>query len=245
MSRKLKKCTAIVTGGSKGYGAGIARQLKSAGATVFITGRDEKALMITAKQLGVHAIQADVSRSADWDRLFETVKNETGRLDILVNNAGAGGDIVEVAAQKDEAIAACIATNLTGAMMGCRRAAVMMKNQKSGTIINIASACAIYAWPGWAVYSAAKGGIMQFSRCLYAELRGHGVRVTAIIPSWGATGFAKAAHIEGPGMDAKVRKACIQPREIGDLVVYLATLPAHLAIPDVTLLPLVQEIIPM
>ena len=138
-----KEARILVTGGSGGYGRGIAAVLKEAGAELWITGRDPAKLEKTAAELGVHAIPADVTSGADWDR----VMREIGALDVLVNNAGSGGRIAPVVEQSDEEIIRTIETNLTGALLGCRRAAAVMMRRKRGTIINIASVCALYAWP--------------------------------------------------------------------------------------------------
>lgn len=244
MTVDLSKAVAIVTGGSKGYGAGIAEALKKRGARVWITGRDQKALDRTAKRLGVHGVKADVTVASDWDRLFEEVLGASrGRLDVLVNNAGAGIRIAPLAEQTDEEIERSIAVNLTGALLGCRRAAAVMKKQKSGTIINVSSVCARQAWPAFAPYSAAKAGMGQATDCLYNELRPFGVRVTSVIPSWGATEFAEAANL--PKRDAKTRAKCIQPLELGELIVQICSLPAHLNIQDVTLWPMIQEVVPL
>ena len=180
VSDTLKDKVAIVSGGSKGYGAGIAAVLQQSGARVWITGRDAGALDAAASRLGVQTVQADVTRPADWDRVFDTVMQTAGHLDILVNNAGGGGKIAPLDQQSDESIAGTIALNLTGQLYGCRRAAAVMKRQRGGLIINISSVCARYAWPGWGPYSAAKAGLYQFSHCLYTELREHGVRATTI-----------------------------------------------------------------
>ncbi len=242
----LKNQVAIVTGGSKGYGAGIAARLKARGARVWITGRDEAALNATAAQLGVQAVRADATVPADWDRLFAEVLRVAGRVDILVNNAGAGLKIAPFEEQTDEAIAASVTLNLVAPMYGWRRAAPLMKKQGGGTIVNISSGCALHAWPGWGPYSGAKAGLNQASHCLYTELRAHGVRVATVTPYWGATDFVAASGIAGhPAGDPAIRTKCMQPEEMGDLVVQTCELPAHLAIPDVTVQPLVQEIMPM
>lgn len=244
MNADLSKCTAIVTGGAKGFGSGIAEALRRRGADVWITGRDEAALERTADALKVHAVRADVTRGEDWDRLFGEVSEAgRGRIDILVNNAGAGVRIAPVEEMSDEEIQASISVNLVGAILGCRRAAPVMRKQKSGTIINVSSVCARQAWPGWSVYSAAKAGLVQFSNCLYTELREHGVRVTSVIPSWGATGFLTAANLDA--LDAETRAGCIQPWDMGELVADICALPPHLQIQDVTLWPLVQEVSPL
>lgn len=246
MTENLDGAVAIVTGGSRGYGAGIAEALRQAGAQVWITARGEKALAATAERLGVHAIRADVTIPEDWDRLFAEVAGGTGRLDVLVNNAGAGIHIAPMTEQTDADIATSIMVNLTGTLFGCRRAAQVMQQQKHGTIINISSVCALHAWPGFGPYSAAKAGLNMFSHCLYTELREAGVRVTTLTPSWGATNFAVAAGLPpGPNDTPTVRAKKMQPLELGRLVVQVCTLPEHLVIPDMTVQPLIQRIEPM
>jgi NAD(P)-dependent dehydrogenase (short-subunit alcohol dehydrogenase family) len=228
----------IVTGGSRGYGAGIAEAFVQAGARVWITGRDEPRLLETAERIGANAFVADVADGCAWDRLLDAVKEQTGRLDVLVNNAGEGVHISPVCEQTDEAIARSLASNLTGAMLGCRRAANLMKNQGGGLIVNIGSACSTHAWPGWSVYSAAKAGLLMFTRCLLTELRPHGVRVTSILPSWGRTDFTDAAHL--PPRDAAILSQCISPADLGTLIVQTAQLPAHLVAEEIKLWPMVQ-----
>jgi NAD(P)-dependent dehydrogenase (short-subunit alcohol dehydrogenase family) len=243
MSSSLKGAKAIVTGGSRGYGAGIAAVLVERGAQVWITGRDEAALCKAEKATGAKAIKADVTSPPDWDRVFEIVASRDKRLDILINNAGAGINIAPTADQKDAEIAASIAVNLTGAIYGCRRAAKLMIPRKSGTIINVLSVCATQAWPGFGPYSAAKAGLMQFTKCLYTELRPHGVRATSVIPSWGNTDFGRALGYPPPPPKEAAKR--IQPRELGELIASICELPAHLAIQDVTLWPLVQKVEPL
>ena len=231
----------LVTGGASGYGMGIVKVLKEAGAEVWITGRNQDKLKRTASELGVKAVCADVSSGTDWDRVF----TEMGDIDVLVNNAGAGGHLVPVAEQKDEDIIATISTNLTGLILGCSRAAKIMCAKKSGTILNISSVCALYAWPSWSVYTAAKAGVAKFSHGLYTELRPFGVRVTCLTPSWGQTGFNQAADISGASENPELAEKCTKPEELGVLVREIFETPDHLAIPDVTIQPMVQDICPM
>ncbi|TDU71233.1 NADP-dependent 3-hydroxy acid dehydrogenase YdfG [Prosthecobacter fusiformis] len=230
--------TVIVTGGSRGYGAGIAEAFIKAGASVWITGRNEQVLNATAQRIGAHAFVADVADGAAWDRLMETVMKETGRLDVLVNNAGEGVKIGPVSALQDAHLVQSIASNLTGAMLGCARAAGIMQRQGSGLIVNIGSACSKHAWPGWSVYSAAKAGLLMFSKCLLTELRPHGIRVTSVLPSWGQTDFTDAAGL--PPRDADILSRCISPADLGHVLVGLAEAPAHLVTEELTLWPMVQ-----
>ena len=238
----LKAAKAIVTGGSSGYGKGIAAALCAAGAKVWITGRDAAKLEAAARETGATPFVADVSSPADWDRLFDAVGDD---LAVLVNNAGAGGPIKPVAEQRDADIAATIATNLTGVIYGCARAGRVMAARKSGAIINVSSVCALYAWPGWSVYTAAKAGLAKFSHGLYTELRPHGVRVTCLTPSWGRTDFNKAAGISGASEDQALADKCTAPADLGRIVVRILETPDYLAVPDITVQPMVQAIEPM
>jgi NAD(P)-dependent dehydrogenase (short-subunit alcohol dehydrogenase family) len=243
MSGTLAGKVAVVTGASRGYGAGIARALAGAGASVWITGRSAADLAVVAAGIGARAVAADVTKGGDWDRLFQEVTRDAGRLDILVNNAGGGGHIAPAAGLTDDEIESSLAVNLTGAILGCRRAAAIMTRQKSGTIVNISSVCAVEAWPSWSVYSAAKAGLLQFTRCLYTELRPSGARATCLIPSWGATDFLRASGL--PDFDPETAGKAIQPGEIGKVVVDICLLPPHLTVQEMVLLPLVQEIEPL
>jgi NAD(P)-dependent dehydrogenase (short-subunit alcohol dehydrogenase family) len=239
----VKGKTTIVTGGSKGYGYGIAEALKSAGAEVWITSRHRDELERAAGKLGVHAFAADATRAEDWDRLIEAATDRNGTVDILVNNAGGGIKKAPLVEQSDEQIEGSIAVNLTAAILGCRRVVPFMKAQKSGIIVNVSSICAREAWPGWSVYSAAKVGLSLFSQCLYLEVQDFGVRVTTLIPSWGETEFLAATNL--PPREPDIEKKVTKPRELGDLVVQICELPEHLEILDFTVLPTVQKISPM
>ena len=157
---ELKGIKAIVTGGGSGFGKGIAEALSAAGAKVWITGRNRAKLGAAAEEIGAQAFVADASVGEDWNRLLA----EVGDVDVLVNNAGFGGKIAPLAEQEDSDIAAVVATNLTGAIMGASRAAKVMAKRRRGVIVNISSVCALHAWPGWSVYTAAKAGLLKFIR---------------------------------------------------------------------------------
>lgn len=238
---KIAGAKVIITGGSDGYGKGIARVFKEAGAAVWITGRNEEKLAGTAAELGVDFLAADVTRAEDWDKLFALVKTP----DILINNAGNGGKIAPVAEQSDMDIINTININLTGVILGCRRAAALMIPRKKGMILNISSVCALYAWPAWSVYTAAKAGLSKFSHGLYTELRPYGIRVSCVTPSWGQTNFNNAANIKGASEDPALAAKCTAPEELGRIIAGIVEQPDHLAIPDITIQPMVQDISPM
>lgn len=243
MSPSLQGKIALVTGGAKGFGLGIARSLARAGARVWITGRDQAALDAATRGTGLSAIQADATSPADWDSVVAAVTKAADRIDILINNAGGGVKIASTEEQTDEAIDAAIRLNLNSVIYGCRRVAPLMRRQGSGIILNISSVAGHHAWPTWGVYGAAKAGLNHFSKSLYLELRPHGVRVTTITPSWGATSFTDAAGL-GP-RDAETLAKCIKPEEIGQLVADVCALPPHLCVQETILWPMVQEVNPL
>lgn len=236
----LASQTVIVTGGARGFGAGIAEAFAKAGARVWITGRNETRLKATAARIGATPFVADVADGAAWDRLMTAVLATHGRLDILINNAGEGVKIGPAAEQTDATIAQSLASNLPGTILGCRRAAALMQRQGSGLIVNVGSACSTHAWPGWSVYSAAKAGLLQFTRCLLTELRPHGVRVTSVLPSWGQTDFTEGASL--PPRPPEVLAQCISPADLGNLMVQIAQMPPHLVTEEIRLWPMVQPL---
>lgn len=238
---ELKGIKAIVTGGGSGYGMGIATVLAAAGAEVWVTGRNREKLFAAAGEIGARAFVADASKGEDWNRLLA----EVGEVDVLVNNAGFGGKIAPLTEHEDSGIAAVIATNLTGAIMGASRVARVMAKRRRGVIVNISSVCALHAWPGWSVYTAAKAGLLKFSHALHAEMRPYGVRVTCLIPSWGQTDFNRASGISGPSEDPTLAKECISPSQLGKIVADIVALPDHLTVPELVVQPMIQEIIPM
>lgn len=149
----------------------------------------------------------------------------TGR-DEASLDAGGAVEVTPLAEFEDASIRQCVDTNLVGPLLGLRRAIPLFTKQGGGLVINISSICGVRAWPGWAPYSAAKAGLNQLGRCVYAELREQGVRVTTVVPSWGATGFVDAAGIEGhPAGDPAVRERCMQPAEMGRLVLDIVEMP--------------------
>ncbi len=238
----LNGAVAIVTGASAGYGVGIARVLKARGARVWITARRQAKLEAVAADLSVEAVVADVAVPEDWDRVVQTVLGAAGRLDLLINNAGAGIRIAPLVDLTPAEVQACVATNLNGTMLGCRAVAPHLQAQGSGTIVNISSICDSECWPGFSIYGAAKAGLLAFSKHLYVELRGHGVRVCCLTPSWGATEFREATGMSPA--EESLRSKMTQPDELGELVAQVCELPDHLVIPTMTVLPMVQEIVP-
>jgi 3-oxoacyl-[acyl-carrier protein] reductase len=200
----LKNSVALITGGSSGIGRAVAQSLAASGARVAITGRDERRLTETARELGVHAIHADVAAEADVERTYREVLEKFGDLDILVNNAGSGvfKNLVDFERKEFEAV---FATNVTGAMLMAREAAKHFVKRQRGNIVNIASTAALRGAPKGTAYYASKFALRGMTECWRAELRQHNVRVFLVNPSEVLTNFYPTAGLPQKENATKLR----------------------------------------
>jgi NAD(P)-dependent dehydrogenase (short-subunit alcohol dehydrogenase family) len=195
----VKDKVIVITGGSSGFGREAARMLLARGAKVTITGRDAQRLAAAAKELkheNLLAVRADAVRTEDWQDLIRRVLARFGRLDVLVNNHGAGVKIAPTAEMDDASIQETLDINLASVIRGCREAVPVMKKQGRGHIINVSSACAYHSWPAWGAYTAAKAGLVAFTRCLHLEMLEWGGKATNFIPGAARTNFCKAAKVD-------------------------------------------------
>ena len=188
---------ALVTGGSRGIGAEIARVLAAQGATVAVnySGSADAAASVVSdieQQKGsAVAIQADISQPPACSALVEDVVTRFGGLDILVNNAGITRDGLLVR-MSDEDWDAVLRTNLTGAFSMTRAAAKVMMRARSGSIINISSVVGISGNAGQANYAAAKAGLIGLTKSVARELASRSVRANAIAPGFIETDMTSA-----------------------------------------------------
>ena len=229
----------LITGASSGYGKATAKAFKDNGDIVIMTARNEKKLEEARKEVGGDvAFTMDVTNPADWDKAVDLVKGKYGKLDILVNNAGGGVAIKDVSEFSIDEIDTTIKLNLNSVIYGCRAFADMMKEQKSGTMINISSVCARQCWPTWSVYAAAKAGVLNFSKGMYLEMQPYNVRVTCVVPSSASTGFQSACGI-GETTDK------LLPEDIAETVLYVANLPQRAVVEDVTVWGIDKQVNPL
>lgn len=200
MGEYLRDKVVIVTGGSSGFGLETARFLLAGGAKVVITGRSQPKLDTAAADLGGGAnlmtMAADVVRPADWTALIAATVARFQHLDVLVNNAGAGIKIGPVEQMDDETIRQVIDTNLTGVIIGSREAIKVMRPRGSGLIVNVTSGCCYYSWPNWGIYTAAKSGLVGFTKCLCKEMLEWGGKASLFVPGAAKTSFCDAANID-------------------------------------------------
>jgi 3-oxoacyl-[acyl-carrier protein] reductase len=175
--------TALVTGGSRGIGRGIALELGRAGASVVLgyrSGREEAEAV--AAEIGGRAVQADVSDAESARSLVEAA----GDIDILVNNAGITRDGL-IARMPDEDWHEVLATNLSSMFYTCRAAARPMMKRRAGAIVNVSSIVGVHGNPGQTNYAAAKAGIIGFTKSLARELGSRGVRANVVAPGYVTT----------------------------------------------------------
>ena len=178
---------ALVTGGSRGIGAAISRELASAGARVAVNYRSGKdAAEEIASGIGGIALAANVGDPAEAKELIEGVESELGDVDVLVNNAGITRDTL-IARMSDQEWEEVIETNLRGTFNTCRAVARKMLKRRSGAIVNLTSVVGIHGNPGQANYAASKAGIIGLTKALARELGSRGVRVNAVAPGYIAT----------------------------------------------------------
>ena len=173
-----------MTGGSRGIGAAITRELAQAGARVAVNYRAGKdAAEEIAEEVGGFAVQADVSDPEASKRLVEEVESQLGDLDILVNNAGITRDTL-LARMSDEDWEQVLATNLDGPFHTCRAVVRKMLRRRAGAIVNLTSVVGLHGNPGQANYAASKAGVIGFTKALARELGNRGVRVNAVAPGY-------------------------------------------------------------
>jgi NAD(P)-dependent dehydrogenase (short-subunit alcohol dehydrogenase family) len=170
--------TAIVTGASRGIGAAIARRLAADGARIVVWDREP-----LPGPSGSHVETVDVSDLASVEAAFARTVAAVGRLDILVNNAGVNGPTVPVVDYPEEAWHRVLAVDLTGVFFCCRTVAPHLTANGFGRIVNIASIAGKEGNPNGAAYTAAKHGVVGFTKAFALELAATGVTVNAIAPA--------------------------------------------------------------
>jgi 3-oxoacyl-[acyl-carrier protein] reductase len=230
MQISLKDRIAVVTGGSRGIGRAIAMTLAAAGATVIVNyqrnaaAADETVAAITAADGAAISIQADVSVSADVERLFKTVIDQYGTVDILVNNAGITRDTLLLRMKEDD-FDTVIDTNLRGVYLCTKAALRPMTRARSGRIINITSVVGLIGNAGQSNYAAAKAGIIGFTRAVAREMASRGITVNAVAPGYIETELTA-------GLGEQVRAAILEaiplgrlgtPQDVANLVCFLAS----------------------
>ena len=229
---KLNNKVAVVTGASKGIGAGIAKGLAAEGAAVVVNyssskdGADRVVAEIVENGGRAVAIQGDVSKLADVQRLFAETKKAYGRLDVLVNNAGVYqfaplGEITEEQFHRQ------FNTNVLGLILATQEAAKLFGSE-GGSIINIGSTASSLTPPTTAVYTATKGAVDAVTHVLAKELGPRKIRVNSINPGMVETEGTHAMGVIGGDLQKQLEAqtplgGIAQPEDIAPIAVFLAS----------------------
>jgi len=222
----------LISGGSRGIGAAVAKKMASAGATVALTyGTRRQDALRTAHEIAgtgceCLVVRANVARSDDVRRAVKTVLEHFGRIDILVNNAGIWkrgvmGKMTEK--QWDDTLD----VNLKGTFLLCNAVVPVMKKQRGGKIINIASTAGQRGEPFYSHYAASKGGMIAFTKAIAAELAPSNIIVNCISPGWVDTDMTSHIFVDRRKIseinELIPRGRVATPEEIAGPVVFLAS----------------------
>lgn len=218
---ELDDKVAMISGGSKGLGAALARRYSEEGAAVSLCARGIEDLHEVRDELRADgarclAVEADVSEGADVERWIGATLDEFGRVDAVVNNASVLGPRVEIEEYPEDDWRFVLDVNLTGAFL-VARAAVDPLRETGGSLINVSSGVGDHGRPRWGAYCVSKNGLEALSEMMAGELEEDGVRVNAVDPGSMRTEMRQAAYPEEDPMTNPT------PYEVTDVFVWLAS----------------------
>jgi len=227
---KLQDKVAVITGGNSGIGLATARELKQQGARVIIIGRKPEAVAAAAREIGgdTLGLVADVSRVADLERVFQTIREKVGHIDILFANAGVAS-FAPLAESTEELFDDMTDTNFKGAYFTAKHALPLLTDGAS--VVFTSSSVAHFGMPGASIYAAGKAALNNLVKTLALELASRKIRVNVVSPGpidtpiFGKMGLPKAAVEKmGGAILAQVPLARFgQPGEIAKAVAFLAS----------------------
>jgi NAD(P)-dependent dehydrogenase (short-subunit alcohol dehydrogenase family) len=246
MTESLKGKVAVITGVGSGFGKATAELFaKLDQVNLVLIDFNEKALKDTAdacKASGskVVAILADVTKTETFEKALKEALAGFGKVDFLINYAGGALKVAPIEEMDDDINRRIIDLNLTSTIASCRTFTPQFKKQGYGKIINVSSACDRRSWQGWSVYSAAKAGVNAFTKCLYTELRPHGIAVTLLVPGGSNTGFQSAAA--GVNVFEWDEALAVRPEHFADMVYQTCALTKGGCVSEVLVYGLAQDV---
>ena len=246
MAESLKGKVAVISGVGSGFGKATAELFAKADqVNLILIDRNEAALKATADVCAaagskVVALASDVTKAETFERALKAALDAFGKVDFLLNYAGGALKVAPIEEMDDEINRRIIDLNLTSVIMSCRTFTPQFKQQGFGKIINVSSACDRRSWPGWSVYSAAKAGVNAFTKCLYTELRPHGIAVTLLVPGGSNTGFqAAAAGVDKFEWDEEL---AVRPEHFADMVYQTCALTKGGCVSELLVYGLAQDV---
>ncbi|MEC5218105.1 3-hydroxy acid dehydrogenase/malonic semialdehyde reductase [Actimicrobium sp. GrIS 1.19] len=239
----------LLTGATSGFGAEMARKFASNGHKVIATGRRKERLDALGAELGgqLLAVEMDVTSKASITAALASLPDAWRDIDVLINNAGLALGVEPAQQASLEDWETMIETNCKGLVTMTRLMLPAMVARGSGTVINIGSTAGAYPYPGGNVYGATKAFVDQFTVNLRADLVGTGVRATNIAP--GLCGGTEFSNVRMRGDDAAAAKVYegtvpLNAGDIADTAFWIATLPAHVNVNYIEMMPTCQGFSP-
>jgi NAD(P)-dependent dehydrogenase (short-subunit alcohol dehydrogenase family) len=222
---------AVVTGGAGGIGQAVVDRFAKANYTVVILDVNEEAGKQVASEYHNRGVElsfhhADLTQEAQVQVIFEKIKADQHRIDVLVNVAGGSMHRHRFEEFPLKDWRAVVDANLTSTFLCCRSVIGMMKNQKSGAIVNISSDIAFSGSENRSAYAAAKAGVLGLTKTLALELATFGVRVNAVAPGRIATGRVRAAYSDTEWEESNKRIPMGHPGapdDVAEVVAFLAS----------------------
>jgi 3-hydroxy acid dehydrogenase/malonic semialdehyde reductase len=241
--------TVLVTGASAGFGVAIARRFVASGARVVVCARRADRLAALAGELGagVHTLALDVQDRAAVERAIGALPAPFAEIDVLVNNAGLAKGLEPAQRAALDDWDQMIDTNCKGLVYATRAVLPGMVARGRGHVINIGSVAGSYPYPGGNVYGATKAFVHQFSLNLRSDLHGTGVRVTCVEP--GLSGGTEFSTVRFNGDEDRARAVYngtepLSSDDVAEAVHWAASVPAHVNVNTIELMPVVQSFAP-
>jgi 3-hydroxy acid dehydrogenase / malonic semialdehyde reductase len=238
--------TVLVSGASAGFGAAIARRFAAAGARVVACARRSDRLAALTAELGqrVHALELDVQDRAAVEQAIASLPPAFAAIDVLVNNAGLAKGLEPAQRANLDDWEQMVDTNCKGLIYVTRAVLPGMVARGRGHVINIGSVAGSYPYPGGNVYGATKAFVHQFSLNLRSDLHGTGIRVSCVEPGMaGGTEFS-TVRFNGDQDRARAVYAGVEPLgpdDVAESVHWVASLPPHVNINSIELMPVAQS----
>ncbi|MCG8485419.1 MAG: SDR family oxidoreductase [Clostridia bacterium] len=245
MGESFKGKVAVLSGAASGFSKATAELFaKLDQCNLVLFDINEEALADTVKNCEAHgskviAFKSDATKPETFEAALKACIDNFGKVDFLLNYAGGAVRVAPIEEMDDEMNKKIIDLNLTSTIMSCRTFAPQFKAQGYGKILNVSSVCDRRSWPGWSVYSAAKAAVNAFTKCLYTELRPHGISVTLLVPGGSNTNFQSAEGISKFEWDEEM---AVRPEHFADMVYQACALTKGGCVSEMMVIGLAQDI---